>query len=56
MIDSKNILKMYKYLIQYLRGIRGGSGVTLSYVVKESNNLHPKPSIDDLVAAYETHY
>ena len=41
-INLKDVLKTYKYLIQYLRGMRGGSEVTLSYVVRASNKLHPK--------------
>ena len=35
--------------------MRGGSGVPLSYVVRESNKLHPTPSIDDPATAYTTH-
>ena len=37
MIDLKGFLKTYEYLIQYLRGMRGGSGVPLSYVVRAIN-------------------
>ena len=35
--------------------MRGCSGVTLSYVVRKSNELHPKPSIYDKVTAYNNH-
>ena len=35
--------------------MRGVSGVPLSYAVRENNELHPKPSIDDPVTAYATH-
>ena len=35
--------------------MRGGSRVPLSYVVRSSNELHPKTSVDDLVTAYATH-
>ena len=54
-IDLEDVLKTYESLIQYLRGMQGGSGVPFIYVVRESNELHPKPSIDDPVAIYETH-
>ena len=52
--DLKDISKTYKYLIQYLCGMRGGSGVPLSCVVRASNKLHPKTSIDDPVTDYVT--
>ena len=35
--------------------MRGGSGVLLSYVVRESNTLHPKPLVYDPVTASATH-
>ena len=54
-IDLKDVLKTYKSLIQYLCGMRGGTGVLLSYVVRESNTLHPKPSVYDPVTASATH-
>ena len=55
-INLKDVLKTYQYLIQYLRGMRGGSGVLLSYVVRASNEIHLKPSVDDTITAYTTHY
>ena len=54
-IDLKDVSKTYEYLIQYLRGMQGGSGVPISYVLRESNELHPKPSVDDPFIAYATH-
>ena len=35
--------------------MREGSTVPLSYVVRESNELHPKPPVDDAFTAYVTH-
>ena len=54
-IYLKDVLKAYESLIQYLRGMRGVIGVQLSYVMRASNELHPKPSEDDPVTAYVTH-
>ena len=51
MIDLKDFSKTYEYLIRYLRGIRGGSRVLLSYIVRASNELHLKPESDDPVIA-----
>ena len=54
-INLKNVLKTYESLIKYLCGMRGGSEVPLSYVVRESNTIHPKPPVDDAVTAYLNH-
>ena len=35
--------------------MQGGSGISLSYVTREINKLHPKPSVDNPVTAYTTH-
>ena len=35
--------------------MRGDNGVPFSYVVRASNELHPKPEVDDPVTAYATH-
>ena len=50
-INLKDVLKTFEYFIQYLQGMIGGSGVTLSYIVRASNELHPKPEVDDPVTA-----
>ena len=46
---------MYKYLINYLRGMIGGRGVLLSYFVMASNKIHANTEVDDLVTSYATH-
>ena len=51
----KHVSKTYEYLIQYLRGMQGSIRIPLSYAVRESNDLHPKPSVDDPVTAYTDH-
>ena len=37
-----------------LCGMRGGSEVPLSYVVRKSNELHPNTEVDDPVTSYTT--
>ena len=54
-INLKYFLKTYESLNQYLRRIRGGNRVLLSYVVRASNEEHLKPSVDDPVTSYATH-
>ena len=54
-INFKDVSKTYESLIRYLHGMRGVSAVTVSYVARARNELHPKPSVDDPVTAYVTH-
>lgn len=54
-IDLKDVSKTYEAMVQYLRGMRGGSGVPLSYVARPTNELIPKPSDEDPSTGYGTH-
>ena len=53
-INLKDVSKTYGYLIHYLRGMQRGIRVPLRYFVRASNELHPKPLVDDPVAACKT--
>jgi len=54
-IDPKDVSKTYEAMVQYLRGMRGESGVPLSYVARPTNKLIPKPSAEDPSTGYSTH-
>ena len=54
-IDLKDVSKTYEALVQYLRGMRGGNGVPLSYTVRPTDELMPKPSADDPSTEYSTY-
>ena len=54
-IDLKDVSKTYEALVQYLRGMRGGNGVPLSYTVRPTDKLMPKPSADDPSTEYSTY-